>query len=100
MNNVQKTLREMLSIPVENDYTKKCVVKINKQDMNIVHECFVSGVSVDITKDKEGKTKSVDGLSFRYAINKKTKRDGTVEYNGIRFKETLAKIVFAKLFSK
>lgn len=99
MSNVQKTLRGMLSIPVENDFTKKTVVKINKQDMNTIHECFVSGVSVDITKNrKTGESVSVDGLSFRYAINKRTKKDGTVEYNGVRFKETLAKLAFVKLF--
>lgn len=94
---IQGLIKKMFSISVENDYTKKVNVKFNKTDMNAVHETFVTGLSVDISKSKKSGS-IVDGMSFRYAIEKKVNRDGEITYNGVRFKETLAKIAFTKLF--
>lgn len=96
--NIQGIVRTMFSVPIENDLTKKINVKFNKADMNAVHECFVSGLNVDISKNKKTGTNTVDGMSFRYAIGKNVSKDGTVTYKGVRFKETLAKIAFVKLF--
>ena len=42
---------------------------------------------------------SVEGVSFRYAIEKVEKKDKKPEYKGVRFKETLAKLAFNKLFA-
>lgn len=95
---IQNLTRQMFSVPVENDATKKITVKFNKADMNAIHECFVSGLNVDITKNKKTGTSTVDGMSFRYAIEKNVSKDGTVTYKGVRFRETLAKIAFVKLF--
>lgn len=95
---IQGLIKSMFSISIENDYTKKINVKFNKTDMNCVHETFVSGLSVDVTKNKKGST-TVDGVSFRYAIEKTKKKDGTIQYKGVRFKETLAKLAFNKLFA-
>lgn len=96
--NIQSLVKSMFSIPVENELTKKVNVKFNKTDMNAVHECFVSGLNVDISKNKKTGTSTVDGMSFRYAIEKTVTKDGTVNYKGVRFKETVAKIAFVKLF--
>lgn len=96
--NIQGLVKSMLSVPVENVLTKKVNVKFNKTDMNAVHECFVSGLNVDISKNKKTGTSTVDGMSFRYAIEKTVTKDGAVNYKGVRFKETLAKIAFVKLF--
>lgn len=93
---IQGLIKSMFSIQVENEITKKVNVKFNKTDLNCVHETFVSGLSVDIAKLKSG-TK-VEGMSFRYAIEKKKDKNGNVSYTGARFKETLAKIAFTKLF--
>lgn len=99
---IQGLIKKMFSIQVENDFTKKINVKFNKSDMNAVHETFVTGLSVDISKKVNKKTNetstTVDGMSFRYAIERKQDRDGKITYNGVRFKETLAKIAFTKLF--
>lgn len=94
---IQKIIKGMFSIPLENDITKKVNVKFNKTDMNCVHETFVSGLTVDVSKSKKGN--SVDGMSFRYAIEKvENKKTGAVSYKGVRFKETLAKLAFHKIF--
>ena len=95
---IQGLIKSMFSISIENDYTKKINVKFNKTDMNCVHETFVSGLSVDIKKNKKGT--SVEGVSFRYAIEKvENKKTGVISYKGVRFKETLAKLAFNKLFA-
>lgn len=94
---IQGLIKKMFSISVENDYTKKVNVKFNKTDMNAIHETFVTGLKVDISKSKKSGT-VVEGMSFRYAIEKKMNRDGKPVYDGVRFKETLAKIAFTKLF--
>lgn len=94
--NIQSLIKKMFSIPIENEYTQKVNIKFNKSDMNAVHECFVTGLKVDKTKNKDGV--DIDGVSFRYAIEKRQKQDGTIEYKGVRFKETLAKLAFARLF--
>lgn len=94
---IQALIKGMFSIPLENDITKKVNVKFNKTDMNCVHETFVSGLTVDVSKSKKGN--SVDGMSFRYAIEKvENKKTGAVSYKGARFKETLAKLAFHKIF--
>lgn len=94
---IQGLIKKMFSISVENDYTKKINVKFNKTDMNAVHETFVTGLKVDISKSKKSGS-IVEGMSFRYAIEKKVNRDGEITHDGVRFKETLAKIAFTKLF--
>lgn len=94
--NIQSLIKSMFSIQVENAITKKINVKFNKTDLNCIHETFVSGLAVDIAKLKSG-TK-VEGMSFRYAIEKKKDKTGNISYTGARFKETLAKIAFTKLF--
>lgn len=94
---IQALIKGMFSIPLENDITKKVNVKFNKTDMNCVHETFVSGLTVDVSKSKKGN--SVDGMSFRYAIEKvENKKTSAVSYKGTRFKETLAKLAFHKIF--
>lgn len=95
---IQGFIKSMFSISIENEYTKKVNVKFNKTDMNCVHETFVTGLSVDMKHSKKSGT-SVDGVSFRYAIEKTKKKDGTIQYKGVRFKETLAKLAFNKLFA-
>ena len=95
---VQGLIKSMFSISIKNNFTEKINVKFNKTDMNCLHETFVSGLAVSVSKSKHGN--SSNGVEFRYAIEKISKKDGTVEYKGARFKETLAKLAFNKLFAK
>lgn len=95
---IQGLIKKMFSISIENDYTKKVNVKFNKTDLACVHETFVTGLSVDMKNSKKNGT-TVEGLSFRYAIEKIEKKDKNPEYKGVRFKETLAKLAFNKLFA-
>lgn len=95
---IQGLIKAMFSIQIENDFTRKINVKFNKTDMNVLHETFVTGLTVDMSKSKKNGV-NVEGLSYRYAIRKVTKQDGKPEYEGSRFKEILAKIAFAKLFA-
>lgn len=94
---IQGLIKKMFTVSIENKYTKKINVKFNKTDMNCVHESFVTGLSVDIKNSKKS-GKTVEGVSFRYAIEKVEKK-GQIEYKGVRFKETLAKLAFNKLFA-
>lgn len=93
---IQGLIKSLFSISIENNFTKKINVKFNKTDMNCLHETFVSGLAVSVSKSKHGN--SSNGVEFRYAIEKINKKDGTVEYKGARFKETIAKLAFNKLF--
>lgn len=94
---IQGLIKKMFSISIENEYTKKVNIKFNKTDLNCVHETFVTGLSVDMRQSKKTGT-TVEGVSFRYAIEKVGKKDKT-SYKGARFKETLAKLAFNKLFA-
>ena len=95
---IQGLIKKMFSIQIENEYTKKINVKFNKTDLACVHETFVTGLSVDMKNSKKTGT-TVDGVSFRYAIEKIEKKGKDPEYKGVRFKETLAKLAFNKLFA-
>ena len=96
--NIQGLIKKMFSIQIENEYTKKVNVKFNKTDLACVHETFVTGLSVDMKNSKKTGT-TVDGVSFRYAIEKVEKKGKDPEYKGVRFKETIAKLAFNKLFA-
>lgn len=98
---IQTLLKSAFSISIENELTKKVNIKFNKTDMNIIHETFVTGIKVDMKKNKtkDGDVfTSIEGMSYNYAIKEKKNKDGGYSYEGARFKETLAKIAFAKLF--
>ena len=95
---IQGLIKKMFSIQIENKYTKKVNVKFNKTDLACVHETFVTGLSVDMKNSKKTGT-TVEGVSFRYAIEKVEKKGKDPEYKGVRFKETLAKLAFNKLFA-
>lgn len=95
---IQGLIKKMFSIQIENEYTKKVNVKFNKTDLACVHETFVTGLSVDMKNSKKTGT-TVEGVSFRYAIEKIEKKGKDPEYKGVRFKETLAKLAFNKLFA-
>ena len=47
---------------------------------------------------KKANNSTVDGVSFRYAIEKVEKKDKDPEYKGVKFKEVLAKLAFNNLF--
>ena len=95
---IHDIIKKMFSIQIENEYTKKINIKFNKTDLACVHETFVTGLSVDMKNSKKNGT-TIEGLSFRYAIEKIEKKDKDTEYKGVRFKETLAKLAFNKLFA-
>ena len=97
-DDIQGLIKKMFSVSIENEYTKKINVKFNKTDLACVHETFVTGLSVDMKNSKKNGT-TVEGLSFRYAIEKIEKKDKDPEYKGVRFKEVLAKLAFNKLFA-
>lgn len=95
---IQGLIKKMFSIQIENEYTKKVNVKFNKTDLACVHETFVTGLSVDMKNSKKTGT-TVEGVSFRYAIEKVEKKGKAPEYKGVKFKEVLAKLAFNKLFA-
>lgn len=94
---IQKYMREMFSIPVENEYTKKVTTRFNKQDLAILHECFVTGYDFKTKKNKNG-TLTVGEGEYKTSISKKTNKDGKEKYDSVKFRELLAKIVFQKLY--
>ena len=84
-------LKSMFSISLENEYTKKVNVKVNKTDLALLHETFVTGCTVDYVVDNKNHTKTYNGMSLKTAIRKSIK-DEKVTYSDRSFKETLAKI--------
>lgn len=98
---VQSVIKSMFSISIENDYTKKINVKFNKTDRGMLHECFVRGIDVDITKKKKNDTNvSFCGYSLKTAITKIQDRDGNITYNGKTFNELLAKLALQYIAAK
>ena len=87
-------LKSMFSISLENEYTKKVNVKVNKTDLALLHETFVTGCSVDYVVDNKNHTKKHNGISLKTAIRKNVSKDDkkVVTYSDRTFKETLAKI--------
>lgn len=88
---IQGLLKSMFSIPLENEYTKKINVKVNKTDLALLHETFVTGCNIDYVIDNKNQTKTYNGVSLKTAIRKSIK-DEKVTYSDRSFKETLAKI--------
>lgn len=88
---IQGLLKSMFSIPLENEYTKKINVKVNKTDLALLHETFVTGCNIDYVIDNKNHTKTYNGVSLKTAIRKSIK-DEKVTYSDRSFKETLAKI--------
>lgn len=89
---IQGLLKSMFSISLENEYTKKINVKVNKTDLALLHETFVTGCNIDYIIDNKNHTKTYNGVSLKTAIRKSIK-DEKVTYSDRSFKETLAKIV-------
>ena len=88
---IQGLLKSMFSISLENEYTKKVNTKVNKTDLALLHETFVTGCSVDYVVDNKNHTKTYNGVSLKTAIRKSIK-DEKITYSDRSFKETLAKI--------
>lgn len=88
---IQGLLKSMFSIPLENEYTKKVNTKVNKTDLALLHETFVTGCNIDYIVDNKNHTKTYNGVSLKTAIAKSIK-DEKVTYSDRSFKEILAKI--------
>lgn len=88
---IQGLLKSMFSISLENEYTKKVNVKVNKTDLALLHETFVTGCTIDYVIDNKNHIKTYNGVSLKTAIRKSIK-DEKVTYSDRTFKETLAKI--------
>ena len=97
-DDIQGLIKKMFSVSIENEYTKKINVKFNKKDLHCIHETFVTNSSVDVKHDKKNGNYA-NGMSFKYAIEKKEDKKGNVSYTGVRFKENIAKLAFNKLFA-
>lgn len=90
-NEINRIMRDWFSLPVATEYTKPIKIKLNKRDIAMLHEAFVTGINVDIKKGKSSST--FQGLSLNTAIKKKGK-SGSEEYVGQTFKALIAKIAF------
>lgn len=95
---IEKILKKMFSLVADSDLTKKVTVRFNKTDLGMLHECYVTGLTVSAKKDKNGEV-VVGDCKFRTVITKKEGKDGSVKFEGGKFKELIAKIAFGKLYS-
>lgn len=99
LDETKGALRNMFSIPVENEYTKKVTVRFNSSDLKHLHECFVRDIEILTTKNRKDGSVRVDGAQYRYAIKKTMKKDATAPtYEGATFKGLIAKLAFMHLF--
>ncbi len=89
---IQGLLKSMFSIPLQNEYTKKVNTKVNKTDLALLHETFVTGCNIDYIIDNKNHTKTYNGVSLKTSITKTVKDGEAVTYKDRSFKETLAKI--------
>ncbi len=48
---VQMIVKNMFSIPVSNELTKKVNVKFNSTDLGTLHKCYVKGINVSVNKN-------------------------------------------------
>lgn len=93
-------LRNMFSLPIATDYTKKVTVRFNKTDLMHLHDCFVRDINIDITKSRKTKEILAIEASYRYAIKKTVKKGkDTPTYDGATFKGLIAKLAFMHLFA-
>ena len=92
---VEKALRSMYSIFVENEYTQKISVRFNKTDLGHIHECYVRNFEVKTYK-KDGEV-VITGGAYKTIITKKETEKG-VEYDGKSFFELISKLAFLHLF--
>ena len=95
---IEKILKKMFSLSVDSDLTKKVAIKFNKTDLGMLHECYVTGLTVSAKKDKNGEV-VVGNYKFRTAITKKEDKDSNAKFEGDKFKELIAKIAFGKLYA-
>lgn len=96
---IEKLLKRMFFIPVENEYTDKVSIKFNRTDLHMLHEAYVTGIKVDYKKDKEGKFESAK-TGLRTAIQSKKNRQGETTYSGTTFVESIAKLAFNHVYGK
>lgn len=95
---LEKLLKKMFFIPVENDYTGKISIKFNATDLYMLHECYVSGLDIKFVKDSKTKELKYTSAEFKTAITKSEGKNGTT-YNGKKFMELIAKIAFNKIYA-
>ena len=95
---IEKILKKMFSLVADSDLTKKVTIRFNKTDLGILHECYVTGLTVSAKKDKNGEV-VVGDYKFRTVITRKKDKDGNDKFEGDKFKELIAKIAFGKLYA-
>lgn len=95
---VQGLIKKLFSVPVENDFTRKINVKFGAPEMAALHETFVTDIAVDQDKNKKTGKITVNGFSYKTAITRRQKKDGSVVYEGKRFKGNIAKLAYVRLF--
>lgn len=95
---LEKLLKKMFFIPVENDYTGKISIKFNSTDLFMLHEAYVSGLDIKFVKDPKTKELKSTFAEFKTAITKTDGKNGTT-YNGKKFMELIAKIAFNKIYA-
>lgn len=94
---LEKLLKQLFQLPVENKYTGKVSFKFNRTDLAMLHETYVRDLDLKYSKDKNGEFTCSD-ISMRTAIVKKIDKEGNVKFDGGKFLELLAKLAFQKIY--
>lgn len=91
---VQMIVKNMFSIPVSNELTKKVNVKFNSTDLGTLHECYVKGINVSVNKNYKTGEVTYKTVTLNTSIIKKENKDGNVTFESKGFNELLAKLAF------
>ena len=87
-------VKNMFSIPVSNELTKKANVKFNSTDLGTLHECYVKGINVSVNKNYKTGEVTYKTVTLNTSIIKKEDKDGNVTFESKGFNELLAKLAF------
>lgn len=95
---LSEELQKVLSVRVANDYTNGIRFKFNKHYLSVLHETFISGVTSDFQRTKNGNV--YNGFNIKTSIQMKTNREGVTEYDTKNFRKILAQLAYDFLMKK
>lgn len=79
-NELERVIKTTFSLPFESEYTNKTRVKLDSEDIALLHECYVKGFSNKYDKAKDGSL-TFKNRELSTVVRVKTKKNGEKEYD-------------------
>lgn len=94
---VENILKNTFSLPYETAYSNKFRTKLNNTEFHDMLNRYTADIRENMTESENGDITLTGGYEKRYAITARTRKDGTVTYNGDKFANTIIRFLAAKL---